>query len=188
MGLPESSLDLLRNLARKPGHDEVKAYFLELLVQEFGADRASLRFEKRQPEICGRLDALIGRTVFEAKRDLDRELPDVLRRMPDYLADCEREHGEPFVGIASDGYRWIVYELAGGALSTIKETTLDPDKGEQFLAWLDGILALKASLHPDALTIRNELGPDSIAFKRVDRELRALWDEVSEIPAEALRV
>ncbi|GIX20292.1 MAG: BseRI endonuclease [Erythrobacter sp.] len=187
MGLPESSLDLLRNLARKPGHDEVKAYFLELLVQEFGADRASLRFEKRQPEICGRLDALIGRTVFEAKRDLDRELPDVLRRMPDYLADCEREHGEPFVGIASDGYRWIVYELAGGALSTIKETTLDPDKGEQFLAWLDGILALKASLHPDALTIRNELGPDSIAFKRVDRELRALWDEVSEIPAEALK-
>lgn len=187
MGLSDATLDLLRNLARKPGHDEVKAYFAQLLVEEFGADRASLRFEKRQPEICGRLDALIGRTVLEAKRDLDRELGDVVRRMPDYLADCEREHGEPFVGIASDGKRWIVYEMANGELVQLKETTLDPEQGEAFLAWLDGVLAIKGSLPPDALTIRNELGPDSIAFKRVDRELRALWDEVAAHPAEALK-
>ncbi|MBM0169186.1 Eco57I restriction-modification methylase domain-containing protein [Altererythrobacter sp. C41] len=187
MGLTDATLDLLQNLARKPGHDEVKAYFSQLLVEEFDSDRASLRFEKRQPEICGRLDALIGRTVLEAKRDLDRELPDVQRRMPDYLADCEREHGEPFVGIASDGRRWIVYELAGGELVQLKETTLDPERGEAFLAWLDGVLALKGSLPPDALTIRTELGPDSIAFKRVDRELRALWEDVSTQPAEALK-
>lgn len=187
MTLSDSTLDLLRNLARKPGHDEVKAYFSQLLIEEFDADRASLHFEKRQPEICGRLDALIGRTVLEAKRDLDRELPDVIRRMPDYLSDCEREHGEPFVGIASDGRRWIVYEMSGGALVTLKETLLDPEQGEQFLAWLDGVLAIKGSLPPDGLTIRAELGPDSIAFKRVDRELRALWAEVSEHPAEALK-
>ncbi|MCH3833906.1 hypothetical protein LZB52_09355, partial [Campylobacter jejuni] len=56
-----------------------------------------------------------------------------------------------------------------------------------FLAWLDGILAIKGSLHPDALTIRAELGPDSVAFKRVDRELRALWEDVEAIPAEALK-
>ncbi len=187
MALTDSTLDLLRNLARKPGHDEVKAYFSQLLIEEFDADRASLHFEKRQPEICGRLDALIGRTVLEAKRDLDRELPDVIRRMPDYLSDCEREHGEPFVGIASDGRRWIVYEMSGGALVTLKETLLDPEQGELFLAWLDGVLAIKGSLPPDGLTIRAELGPDSIAFMRVDRELRALWAEVSEHPAEALK-
>lgn len=187
MGLPETTLDLLRNLARKPGHDEVKAYFSQLLIDEFDADRSALHFEKRQPQICGRLDALIGRTVLEAKRDLDREIGDVIRRMPDYLADCEREHGEPFVGIASDGRRWIVYELSGGQLVTLKETVLDPDQGESFLAWLDGVLAIKGSLPPDALTIRAELGPESIAFKRVDRELRALWDEVAELPAEALK-
>lgn len=187
MTLSNATLDLLRNLARKPGHDEVKSFFSQLLVEEFDADRTSLHFEKRQPQICGRLDALIGRTVLEAKRDLDRELPDVLRRMPDYLADCEREHGEPFVGIASDGRRWIVYEMRGTALVALKETILDPEQGEAFLAWLDGVLALKGSLAPDALTIRNELGPESIAFQRVDRELRALWAEVSSHPAEALK-
>jgi hypothetical protein len=58
------------------------------------------------PEFRGRLDALIGRTILEAKRDLALELPDVLRKMPDYLADREREEGEKFVGIATDGRAW----------------------------------------------------------------------------------
>lgn len=187
MAVSEPTLDILRNLARKPGHDEVKSWFSELLIEELGAERGALHFERRQPQICGRLDALIGRTVFEAKRDLDRELGDAERRMPDYLADCEREHGEPFVGIASDGRRWIVYEAPGGQLIKLKETVLDPEQGEAFLAWLDGVVALKGSLPPDGLTIRAELGPDSIAFKRVDRELRALWAEVGLIPAEALK-
>lgn len=186
--LAEGTIDLLRNLARRPAnHDGVKADFKELLVREFGVERAALDFEVRAPVIAGRLDALVGRTVFEAKRDLTRELHDVLRRMPDYLADREREHGEPFVGIASDGLRWIVYELRDNALVQLTETTLDPDHGEAFLAWLDGVLSLKSSLPPDGLTIRAELGPESIAFKRVDHELRALWEEVATHPAEALK-
>ncbi|WP_337228967.1 hypothetical protein, partial [Proteus faecis] len=84
------------------------------------------------------------------------------------------------------GRRWIVYETVGGQLVKLKETILDPDQGEAFLAWLDGVVALKGSLPTDGLTIRAELGPESIAFKRVDRELRALWAEVGLIPAEAL--
>src|SRR5215207_779192 len=95
--------DILRHLASKPGHDEVKADFRELLIEEFGAERSELEFERRVPEVRGRLDALIGRTVFEAKSNLDREWSDVERRMPDYLSDREREEKEKFVGIASDG-------------------------------------------------------------------------------------
>jgi hypothetical protein len=187
MSTAPDTLDLLRHLATRPGHDEIKADFRDLLVKEFGAQLHELRFEKRVPEVAGRLDGLIGRTIFEAKSDLKRELPDVLRRMPDYLADREREDGEPFVGIASDGRQWIVYELVGGTLAKIKETTLDPEKPEQFLAWLDGVVALKSSLPPDALTVRAELGHDSVAYRRVDRELRALWERVGEQPAEALK-
>jgi hypothetical protein len=122
------TVELLKDLARRPGHDEVKADFRELLVEEFGTDRASLDFEVRAPVIRGRLDALIGRTVFEAKRNLDKEMDDVLRRMPDYLADREREYRAPFVGVASDGLKWMVFELSGGELVKIKETTLDPEK------------------------------------------------------------
>lgn len=182
-----ATLDLLRHLATRPGHDEVKADFRDLLVREFGVSLANLDFEKRVPEVRGRIDALIGRTVFEAKRNIDDELRDVERRMPDYLADREREEDEPFVGIASDGRKWLVFELVDGALVRAKETVLDPDKPDAFLAWLDGVVALRGSLPPDPLTIRAELGHDSIADRRVDRELRALWDTVRHHPAEAVK-
>jgi hypothetical protein len=188
MPLQPETEDILRDLAKRPAnHDNIKAAFKELLVREFGMDRSALDFEVRAPVIAGRLDALVGRTVFEAKRDLANEWPDVERRMPDYLSDRQREFGEPFVGIASDGLRWTALELRGGALAKINESTLDPDRGEAFLAWLDGVLALKASLPPDPLTIRAELGQDSVAFQRVDRELRAAWDRLKDDPAQALK-
>jgi hypothetical protein len=181
------TIELLQDLARRPGHDEVKADFRELLVEEFGVDRASLDFEVRAPVIRGRLDALIGRTVFEAKRNLDKEMDDVLRKMPEYLSDREREYGEPFVGIASDGLKWFVFELSNGELAQIKDITLDSEKPEAFLAWLDGVLALKSSLFPDALTIRSELGGDSVAYRQVQKELTAIWGRLSKHPAEALK-
>lgn len=185
--IPETTIELLRHLASSPGHDEVKAGFRDLLVREFAVELGALDFERRVPEVRGRLDALIGRTVFEAKSNLDREWGDVERKMPGYLADREREEDEHFVGIASDGRKWAVFELANGEFVKVKETVLDPGKGESFLAWLDGVVALKASLPPDPLTIRAELGQDSVAFHLVNKQLRTLWDRVKARPAEALK-
>jgi hypothetical protein len=179
--------ELLRHLASRPGHDEVKSDFRQLLVEEFGAELAALDFERRVPEVRGRLDALIGRTVFEAKRNLDLEWDDVVRRMPDYLADREREEGERFVGIASDGLKWVVFERSGDQLLKLKDTTLDPDKADGFLAWLDGAVALKSALSPDPVTVRIELGQDSVAFRRANEGLRALWERVKDDPAVALK-
>lgn len=178
---------LLHHLATRPGHDEVKSDFRQLLVEEFGVELGALDFERRVPEVRGRLDALIGRTVFEAKRNLDQEWDDVVRRMPDYLADREREEGEHFVGIASDGLKWVVFERSGGQLVKLKETTLDPEKPEVFLAWLDGAVALKSALPPDPITVRIELGHDSVAFRRANDGLRAIWEKVKDDPAVALK-
>lgn len=187
MTLAARTIDLLRHLAAKPGHEEVKAGFRELLVGEFGVEIGALEFERRVPEVRGRLDALIGRTVFEAKSDLAREWADVARRMPDYLADREREEREKFVGLASDGYKWAAFELRAGELALVKETILDPERSEAFLAWLDGVVALKTSLPPDPLTIRAELGQDSLAFRRAHDELAALWKQLASDPAVALK-
>ncbi|MGH6682142.1 MAG: N-6 DNA methylase [Bradyrhizobium sp.] len=158
----------------------MKADFRQLLVEEFGVELSALEFERRVPEVRGRLDALIGCTVFEAKSDLDREWHDVERRMPDYLADREREEREHFVGIASDGQKWAVFEVESGRLVTIKRTTLDAERPDEFLAWLDGAVALKSSLPPDPLTIHAELGKDSIPYRRVNTELRALWSKLEQ--------
>ncbi|HEY5208926.1 MAG TPA: N-6 DNA methylase [Stellaceae bacterium] len=187
MTVSDATDELLRHLARRPGHDEVKADFQQLLIQEFGIARGDLEFERRVPEVRGRLDALIGRTVFEAKRDLDRDWSEVLDKMPDYLADREREEKQRFVGVASDGLKWVIFELDSGALAVVKRTTLDPEKPEIFLAWLDGALALKSSLPPDPLTVRAELGHDSVAYHRANTRLRALWDRLKNHPDTALK-
>jgi hypothetical protein len=181
------TLDLLQHLASRPGHDEVKADFRQLLIEEFGAELGALDFERRVPEVKGRLDALIGRTVFEAKKNLDREWDDVVRRMPGYLADRERAEGERFVGIAADGLKWVVFERDNDILVKIKETTLDPEKSDAFLAWLDGAVALKSSLPPDPQTVAIELGEDSIAFRRATEQFRRLWEKWKNNPAVALK-
>ena len=107
--------------------------------------------------------------------------------MPDYLADREREEHQHFVGIASDGCKWAVFELAGSKLVKVKETVLNPEEAGLFLAWLDGALALKASLPPDALTIRSELGNGSVAYHLVNARLRALWDKLKSERAISLK-
>ncbi len=183
----KKTIELLQHLAIRPGHDEVKADFRELLVEEFGVDRANLEFERRVPEVKGRLDALIGRTVFEAKSNLDREWADVERRMPDYLKDREKAEGEKFVGIASDGLKWVVFERSNDELVKVKETILDPNKPEQFLAWLDGAVALKSSLPPEPMTIRQELGQDSVAYHRASQGLRELWAKLKDDKAVYLK-
>lgn len=185
--IKQSTRALLAHLAARPGHDEVKADFRQLMIDEFGAELHSLNFEQRVPEVKGRLDALIGRTVLEAKRNLVTEWSDVERRMPDYLADRERETGERFVGIATDGLRWVVFERQNSQLQKIKEATLDPSKPEQFLAWLDGAIAIRSSLPPDPLTVRIELGKDSVAYRRAHEKLSAIWLRVKDDPATALK-
>jgi hypothetical protein len=181
------TLDILRHLSSRPGHDEVKADFRQLLIEEFGVEIDALDFERRVPEVRGRLDALIGRTVFEAKRNLDDEWADVVRRIPDYLADREREVGERFVGIASDGSKWVVFERQADALVKVKETTLDAEKPDTFLSWLDGAVALRSTLRPDPITVRVELGQDSIAFRRANEQLGNLWAKWKDDPAIALK-
>jgi hypothetical protein len=111
----------------------------------------------------------------------------VLRRMLDYLADRQREEDARFVGIASDGSKWVVFERAGDTLVKVKETILDPDKPDVFLAWLDGAVALKSALPPDPITVRIELGHDSIAFRRATEQLAALWAKWKDEPATALK-
>ena len=160
----------------------MKADFRALLIEEFGVEIGALEFERRVPEVRGRLDALIGRTVFEAKSDLAKEWGDVERRMPDYLADREREEGERFTGIASDGLKWAVFELSEGRLVKIKDLTLDPEKPDAFLAWLDGAVALRASLAPDPNTVRIELGGDSVAFRRAREGMADIWGRLKAKP------
>ena len=91
-------------LASRPGHEKVRALLYRLLVDGLGAASREIDFEKPVPEVNGRIDALLGRTVFELKSDLRRERRDAERGLARYLAERQDATGERYVGLATDGF------------------------------------------------------------------------------------
>ncbi|WP_375410707.1 hypothetical protein, partial [uncultured Methylobacterium sp.] len=64
---------VVAELASRPGHEKVRTLLHRLLTDALGARSEQIAFERRIPEVNGRMDALLGRTVIEIKADLRRE-------------------------------------------------------------------------------------------------------------------
>ncbi|HEY7550378.1 MAG TPA: N-6 DNA methylase, partial [Hyphomicrobiaceae bacterium] len=188
MGLSDERLsEIVRELATKPGHDKVKAAIQELLVDGLGAERSHVRFEQRVPEAQGRIDAIVGRTAFEAKSDLSRELGDAEEQLTRYLPERERATKTRFIGIATDGLDWLAYEWRDAKLLELRSFRVDDREPESLLAWLDGAAAIRAELPTDPLTLAEQLGPESIPFSRAGADLRAIWERVKAKPSVVLK-
>ncbi len=175
----------LARLATRPGHEQVRTLVADLL--RYGLGVRFVSHEVQVPEVRGRIDALFGRTLFEFKSDLRREDGDVVARVPDYLRDRERATGQRWVAIATDGATFVAYELRDGALARLGEHATRPDQGDALLAWLDSATAARDDLHPDPLTVRRELGRDSLVFRRALPILEALWADLATHPEAALK-
>ena len=70
---------------------------------------------------------LFGATVFEFKSDLRRQMDDVLARLPDYLAERERQTRRRYLGITTDGVSFVALERRSGALIEIARLDVDAD-------------------------------------------------------------
>jgi hypothetical protein len=88
-----STIDLLRHLAGKPGHDEVKADFRQLLIEEFGAELSALDFERRVPVVRGRLDADPSAPYVASRRTNQEKVP--WRNLPGIENRVEAEFLRP---------------------------------------------------------------------------------------------
>ncbi|MGH7907428.1 MAG: N-6 DNA methylase [Candidatus Binataceae bacterium] len=172
--------EIVIDLVRRPGHEAVRGYVKDLLVLHLGASASDVRFEQRLPEVHGRADALLGRTIFEFKSDLRRERRDAEAQLADYIADRERATGERFIGIAADGAEFVPYELRRGQLITL--TTFKPsrEKPRDLAAWLSSVTALQPEIRPEPHYVRVELGRDSLAFQVASARLQSIWSEVGE--------
>jgi hypothetical protein len=178
--------EIAAELATKPKHEKVRALLYELLTAGLGAASTDVQLEKAVPEAKGRLDGLLGRTVFEIKSDLARELHDAEHRLPSYLEEREQATGQRYVGIATDGFDWRVYERREGTLALLREFRTDPKKPRELLVKLDSAVAI-AEIIPDAESIKTELGRDSPAYRRVEADLAALWAACGSEPDVALK-
>ena len=62
--LNERELEVLvEELAERPGYEKVRALLHRLLVDGLGVASRQIDFERPAPEVHGRKDALLGRTV-----------------------------------------------------------------------------------------------------------------------------
>jgi len=178
---------LFSELAGRPGHEKVRALLHRLLVDELGADSRDIDFEKPAPEVRGRIDALLGRTVFELKSDLRRERKDAEDGLARYLAEREGQTGERYVGIATDGADFIAFFLKGGRAVEVGACRTDPEQPRGLLIWLQGAVALGEELLPDPWTIAREFGRDSLAARRALDDLDALWRQAQARPDAGLK-
>lgn len=188
MTLPARRLaEIVVELAIRPGHEKVRALVYELLVSGLGARSIEIHFERALPEVRGRADALLGQTVLEFKRDLRRERRAAEEELGRYLPQRERDTGERFIGIATDGAEFIPYELDQGQLTPLTVYRTDPSQPRGLLIWLDSAVSLRPSLPPDPATICFELGKESLVYRRAIKGLERLWASARQFPEVKLK-
>ena len=178
---------LVSELASRPGHEKVRVWVHRLLVDGLGADSKDIHFEKRVPEVRGRIDALLGRTVFEFKTDLRKERGDAEHGLTRYLTDREEQTGEHYVGIATDGADFIAFFLRGDHVQEVNTHRTDPQAPRELVLWLQSAIATGESLPPDPLTITTEFGRQSLAARRALDTLGALWEQIGQSPEARLK-
>ena len=160
----------------------VRALLHRLLVDGLQANSRDIEFERPAPEVRGRIDALLGRTVFELKSDLRRERADAEEGLTRYLTDREGQTGEKYVGIATDGADFIAFfpstrSCGRGRLSPYRAG--DAARVAR-MAPMHGRRRRRPGTGPE--TITREFGRESLAARRALDGLTALWNDAGQSP------
>jgi type I restriction-modification system DNA methylase subunit len=177
----------LQELSRRPGHEGVRVRLYQILTDRLGANSADIRLEQQVPEVRGRIDALVGRTVVEIKSDLRREMADAEAQLSRYLPEREAATGHSYVGLATDGADFVAYEYRDGALRELTRRRNKPSEALDTAVWMESVFAVRDRLPADALSIIENLGKDSAAFARASSRLRQAWDAVGTHPEPQLK-
>ena len=178
---------IVSELATRPGHEKVRVQTHRLLVEDLGADSQDIYFERPVPEVHGRIDALLGRTVFEFKSNLRRERNDAETGLTRYLTERESQTGEKYVGIATDGAEYIAYFLKGENIVEVGAHRANPSASWELSAWLRSVVVLGDGLSPDPHTITREFGRESLAARRALDDLDEFWSSIGQTPEALLK-
>ena len=174
-------------LAARPGHEKVRVHSYRLLVDGLGVQSHAIDFEKPVPEVHGRLDALLGRTVLEFKSDLRRERETAEHQLQRYIDEREGQTGKKYVGIATDGADFFAFFLRANKLVQTSSYHIDPAEPRDILVWFQSAIAIGHDLTPNRRTVVREFGRESLAAQRALDDLTILWERIGGSPEARLK-
>ena len=105
-----------------------------------------------------------------------------------YLADREQATGDRFIGIATDGAKFQVYNLHDSKVREIHHFSPSPETPRDFIADLESAVCTERELDPDPAWMRRELGRQSPAYIQAQEELNRLWREAKKQPEARLKL
>ena len=171
----------IQTLCRKPGHEKVRHILCNILKANLGAKESEIALEERLT--CrGRIDTLWGRTIFEIKRNLSKERESAKSQLKQYIASKEKENKEKYVGIATDGKEYLAYCLIYGELKEINKFSLNHDKANEFIRWLESVVLIKDQLKATPEIICKEIGQESPLCRNSLLQIKYLWKQAKVKP------
>ncbi len=190
-----TSSQILQNINKlhsKPGHEQVKFTLCDILKDALYAKDDEIDLEERL-SCRGRIDTLWRQTIFEIKRNLNRELQDAQDQIKRYIKSKEKDTGIKHIGIATDGKKYIVYILHKDKLKQISDFTIQKDKPNEFILWLESVVLIKDHLKATSENIckeigqRKEIGQQSPLCQSSLILIQSLWKKVKNKPEVKLK-
>lgn len=186
----EAIFDRLRKTSGSRTEADIQADVRALLLSgDLDLGDSSVRLESPLGDLR-RIDVEVGHTVIEVKRDLASEA--VLRRATEQLAGYVKSRqeavNERYVGILTDGRRWLLFHLVGDALQEVARLEIgrSTDSAELF-AWLDGALATVEEVSASPVEIVARLGIESSAHALDRASVAGLFEEFGHLPTVVMK-
>ncbi|MEM6483959.1 MAG: N-6 DNA methylase [Pseudomonadota bacterium] len=138
-----------------------------------------------------RIDIEMGSTVIEVKKDLRKGSvrAEAVEQLYGYVSEREHQSGHRYIGLLTDGAEWACYRASEGELksvSTIVVNAANPEVDE-FLVWLEGVLATATAISPAAREIRARLGVGSSSHALDKASIKSLYEANKDEPSVKLK-
>lgn len=138
-----------------------------------------------------RIDVEAGCAVIEVKKSLGSPtvVDDATAQLSGYVKHRTEELGQRFVGVLTDGQRWMLHHLLpGGELALVDTFTLSgAQDADRLAAWLEVVLATTDQIKPSPREVLARLGAGSPGYELDLADLQALYEQVRDDPEVQLK-
>jgi SAM-dependent methyltransferase len=193
--LDERVRDYLQSVRSQGTHTGKLIKFHQFLRDVFGLTDADCEVlvNVGRLQVRGRVDTVVGDSLFEFKTDLKKELADAESQLKLYLEAFHQQNPlRRCVGLATDGikfraYRALFAEDGSATVTLVEECDLSRLTPADAVLWIDRYLFRCTPKIPDERDVSERFGAGSPTHALAMAALRCWWERVKDQPPVALK-